>query len=138
MSFLFPDVHCSAPGRDSRWMPLSSSLAYRCLSLSSIQIPAFLCQITCLPLLTSIFLPIAIHCGLRLPLCFALLCSCGALFPFLYLPYPLQAAYPAPAISPRYDCSAAFIEDCISLHCSVCHFATSVLFQKSITHQIKQ
>lgn len=79
MSFLFPELHCSAPGLDLRWMLLSSFPAYRCPSLSSIRIPAFLYQITCLSLLASIFLPIAIHCSSPVPFCFALLCLCGVL-----------------------------------------------------------
>lgn len=79
MSFLFPELHCSASGLDLRWMLLSSSPAYHYPSLSSIQIPAFLYQITCLSLLTSIFMPIAIHCSLQLPFWFTILCLCGVL-----------------------------------------------------------
>lgn len=48
-------------------------------------------------------------------------------FPFLYLRYPLQTPHPTPSISLCGDCTNAFIEDCVLLHCTVCHFATSLL-----------
>lgn len=59
MSFLFPELHWVASGLHLRWMLLSSSPAYRYPSLTSIQIPAILCQITCL--FTSLYLPAHYH-----------------------------------------------------------------------------
>lgn len=67
MSCLFPELQPPGLGLGSRWMQRSSSPAYRYTLLTSIQIPAFRCQITCLFLLTSIFLHIVIHCFLVTP-----------------------------------------------------------------------
>lgn len=128
MSFLFPvlgprgstwDRCCSHP---LGLIATPHSLPKTCLSLY---------QITCLSLLTSIFLPIAIHCS---SLVHNIMFTRSA-FHFFISNIRYRLPFPTPPISLCNDRTNAFIEDCVLLHC---HFANSPLLQKSITHQIKR
>ena len=104
-------------------------VAYRYPSLSSIQIPAF-----SLPNHLSPFacLHLPAHCYsllLATPFSGSLYYVYAVCFPFLYLCYPLQAPPSrTTSISLCDDCTDAFIGDWVLLHCTVCHFATSLLF----------
>lgn len=128
MSFLYPvlgprgstwDRCCSHP---LGLIATPHSLPKTCLSLY---------QITCLSLLTSIFLPIAIHCS---SLVHNIMFTRSA-FHFFISNIRYRLPFPTPPISLCNDRTNAFIEDCVLLHC---HFANSPLLQKSITHQIKR
>lgn len=137
MSFLFPELQCMASGLDLRWMLLSSSLAYLTpLSGLSKSLPLSVKSPVsrCLPPSSCPLLFIAPCNSLSSSLYYAYMLH----FLFLYLSYPLQAPDPTPSISLCNDCTTAFIDDRVLRHYTACHFATSPLIQKSITHQIKQ
>lgn len=133
---LFPELHCSGlcgltwDGCCSHPLRL---IAFP-YSLISESLPFFIYFWTShLSLLTSIFLSIAIHWFLQ-PLSSSLYYVYVVCFPFPYLCYPLQD-------SPSYSfyLTKRWLHQCIfrRLHFITfyCHFATSLLFQKSITHQ---
>lgn len=117
------DGCCSHP---FRIMPSSLSLISKSFVLYSKSPASLLLPPSSCPFLFIAFLPIStyyVH----------VVCM-----PLLYLSYPLQAPLSCSAYLTVRWLHQCISEDCTLLHFTVCHFVTSPLLQKSITHQIKR